>query len=75
VNHGIGSAHERLVWEQDPEVWRRLAPDPPAAARDQCHTPIHPSAPVFVFTEASNTRLLRIVVPTKSRSSCHPDPA
>ena len=21
VNHGIGSAHERLVWEQDPEVW------------------------------------------------------
>jgi len=23
VNHGIGSAHERLVWEQDPEVWRQ----------------------------------------------------
>jgi 3-hydroxybutyrate dehydrogenase len=22
VNHGIGSAHERLVWEQEPEVWR-----------------------------------------------------
>ena len=22
VNHGIGSAHERLLWEQDPEVWR-----------------------------------------------------
>jgi NAD(P)-dependent dehydrogenase (short-subunit alcohol dehydrogenase family) len=22
VNHGIGSAHERLVWEQDPKVWR-----------------------------------------------------
>src|ERR1700683_2144110 len=22
VNHGIGSAHERLVWEQDPEGWR-----------------------------------------------------
>ena len=22
VNHGIGSARERLVWEQDPEVWR-----------------------------------------------------
>src|SRR2546421_1110744 len=22
VTHGIGSAHERLVWEQDPEVWR-----------------------------------------------------
>jgi len=22
VNHGIGSAHERLVWEQDPDVWR-----------------------------------------------------
>jgi NAD(P)-dependent dehydrogenase (short-subunit alcohol dehydrogenase family) len=22
VNHGFGSAHERLVWEQDPEVWR-----------------------------------------------------
>ena len=21
-NHGIGSAHERVVWEQDPEVWR-----------------------------------------------------
>src|ERR1700724_2577143 len=21
VNHGIGSAHERLVWEQDPEGW------------------------------------------------------
>ena len=23
VNHGIGSAHERLVWEQDPETWRK----------------------------------------------------
>ena len=23
VNHGIGSAHERLVWEQDPAVWRQ----------------------------------------------------
>ena len=22
VNHGIGSAHERLIWEQDPDVWR-----------------------------------------------------
>jgi NAD(P)-dependent dehydrogenase (short-subunit alcohol dehydrogenase family) len=22
VNHGIGSAHERVVWEQDPKVWR-----------------------------------------------------
>ncbi|HYM44165.1 MAG TPA: SDR family oxidoreductase [Steroidobacteraceae bacterium] len=22
VNHGIGSAHEKLVWEQDPQVWR-----------------------------------------------------
>lgn len=22
VNHGIGSAHERLVWEQNPQVWR-----------------------------------------------------
>lgn len=22
VNHGIGSAHERLVWEQDPKTWR-----------------------------------------------------
>jgi NAD(P)-dependent dehydrogenase (short-subunit alcohol dehydrogenase family) len=22
VNHGVGSAHERLVWEQDPAVWR-----------------------------------------------------
>lgn len=22
VNHGIGSAHEKLVWEQAPEVWR-----------------------------------------------------
>src|SRR5210317_1231243 len=21
-NHGIGSAHELVVWEQDPEVWR-----------------------------------------------------
>lgn len=21
-NHGIGSAHERVVWEQDPQVWR-----------------------------------------------------
>jgi len=21
-NHGIGSAHERLVWEQDPAIWR-----------------------------------------------------
>src|ERR1700738_2663522 len=25
VNHGIGSAHERLVWEQDPQVWRETA--------------------------------------------------
>jgi len=22
-NHGIGSAHERVVWEQDPELWER----------------------------------------------------
>ena len=22
VNHGIGSAHERLIWEQDPQTWR-----------------------------------------------------
>lgn len=22
INHGIGSAHERVIWEQDPEVWR-----------------------------------------------------
>src|SRR6202008_5044806 len=22
VNHGIGSAHERLIWEQNPEVGR-----------------------------------------------------
>lgn len=21
-NHGIGSAHERVIWEQDPDVWR-----------------------------------------------------
>ena len=21
-NHGIGSAHERVIWEQDPERWR-----------------------------------------------------
>jgi len=21
-NHGIGSAHERVIWEQDPECWR-----------------------------------------------------
>ena len=21
-NHGIGSAHEQVIWEQDPEVWR-----------------------------------------------------
>ncbi|MFQ5852209.1 MAG: SDR family NAD(P)-dependent oxidoreductase [Candidatus Binatia bacterium] len=21
-NHGIGSAHERVIWEQEPEVWR-----------------------------------------------------
>ena len=20
-NHGIGSAHERVIWEQDPDVW------------------------------------------------------
>ena len=20
-NHGIGSAHERVIWEQDPELW------------------------------------------------------
>jgi len=23
-NHGLGSAHERLVWEQDPEVWDEM---------------------------------------------------
>jgi NAD(P)-dependent dehydrogenase (short-subunit alcohol dehydrogenase family) len=22
-NHGIGSAHERLIWEQDPEAWQQ----------------------------------------------------
>jgi 3-hydroxybutyrate dehydrogenase len=22
VNHGIGSAHEKVVWEQKPEIWR-----------------------------------------------------
>ena len=22
-NHGLGSAHEQVVWEQDPEVWRQ----------------------------------------------------
>lgn len=22
-NHGIGSAHERVIWEQDPDEWRR----------------------------------------------------
>jgi NAD(P)-dependent dehydrogenase (short-subunit alcohol dehydrogenase family) len=22
INHGIGSAHERLIWDQDPKVWR-----------------------------------------------------
>lgn len=22
VNHGIGSAHERLIWEQEPAIWR-----------------------------------------------------
>ena len=22
-NHGIGSAHERVIWEQDPEVWNQ----------------------------------------------------
>ncbi len=22
-NHGIGSAHERVIWEQDPELWRK----------------------------------------------------
>jgi NAD(P)-dependent dehydrogenase (short-subunit alcohol dehydrogenase family) len=21
-NHGLGSAHERVIWEQDPDVWR-----------------------------------------------------
>ncbi len=21
-NHGIGSAHERVIWEQDPDLWR-----------------------------------------------------
>ncbi|MGM0667251.1 MAG: SDR family NAD(P)-dependent oxidoreductase, partial [Bacteroidota bacterium] len=21
-NHGIGSAHEKVIWEQEPEVWR-----------------------------------------------------
>src|SRR6202158_6317607 len=37
VNHGIGSAHERLVWEQDPEVWRetmRINLDGPFEARE-----------------------------------------
>jgi len=22
-NHGIGSAHERVIWEQEPEIWRK----------------------------------------------------
>ena len=21
-NHGLGSAHERVIWEQDPDLWR-----------------------------------------------------
>ncbi len=36
VNHGIGSAHERLVWEQDPDVWRetmRINLDGPFTSR------------------------------------------
>ncbi|MBS0374585.1 MAG: SDR family oxidoreductase [Proteobacteria bacterium] len=24
VNHGLGSAHEKLIWEQDPAVWREM---------------------------------------------------
>jgi NAD(P)-dependent dehydrogenase (short-subunit alcohol dehydrogenase family) len=23
-NHGLGSAHERLIWQQDPEVWYEM---------------------------------------------------
>ena len=23
-NHGIGSAHERVVWEQDPDLWAKI---------------------------------------------------
>jgi NAD(P)-dependent dehydrogenase (short-subunit alcohol dehydrogenase family) len=23
-NHGIGSAHERVIWEQDPETWNEM---------------------------------------------------
>src|SRR5437764_12566922 len=36
VNHGIASAHERPVWEQDPERWRattRLNRDGPFELR------------------------------------------
>ena len=24
VNHGLGSAHERLIWKQDPETWHEM---------------------------------------------------
>src|SRR2546430_12381506 len=33
VNHGIGSAHERLLWGQEPEGW-------PQANRIQLHRPV-----------------------------------
>jgi NAD(P)-dependent dehydrogenase (short-subunit alcohol dehydrogenase family) len=23
-NHGLGSAHERVIWEQDPQVWTEM---------------------------------------------------
>ncbi len=44
-NHGIGSAHERVIWEQEPELWRETmrinldGPFFPVAGRSQGHDP------------------------------------
>ena len=52
VNHGIGSAHEKLVWEQDPEVWREttITRAPAADSSSAASRPIPRPPPVTSAT-------------------------
>ena len=64
VNHGIGSAHEKLVWEQDPTVWRetmRINLDGPFELARLQHPVLRvdgcPFAPHFFHTDPAPLRL------------------
>ena len=55
VNHGIGSAHERVVWEQDPEVWRETMPATGvrASSRGDGRRHVHAWLRSVVFTSST----------------------